>query len=240
MVANGILRRAEGGVEFVHQSVQEYFTAVDLEEEAVDAVAGKTRPLVWRHIDLRGHEDAGAEDPYRVPVTMLSGLRSSSDDLVAVLAPRHPVLAAECIGAATSIASGLVARLQDEWLALLARARERYRSVGAQCLGIARMSGGTVISRLIDVAVDDPEYAVRQRATAALDQLGSPGADDHLAAKVQHPGRYDNATRLLAARAPARAVRVFLEHWQVPRRRSAARRSRTPCASSTTGRRSTC
>jgi hypothetical protein len=213
VVAYGILRPAEGGIEFMHQSVQEYFTAVALENEPVEAVVERTRPLIWRHIDLQRQEDATTEDPYRVPMTMLSGLRPSSDDLVTMLAPRYPVLAAECVGAATSIAPGLMARLQDEWLALLARAHERYRSIGAQCLGIARMSGCEVIPRLIDAAIDDPAYAVRRTATAALDQLGTRGGEDHLAAKVQRPSRYDTATELLIARAPRRAVRVLVDHW---------------------------
>jgi HEAT repeat protein len=213
VVANGILRPAEGGVEFMHQSVQEYFTAVALESEPVEAVVEKTRPLIWRHIDLQRHEDAGSEDPYRVPVTMLSGLRSRSDDLVTALARRHPVLAAECVGAATSVDPGIAARLRDEWVTLLGRAHERYRSVAAQCLTAARISGGDAIPRLIDVAIEDPEFAVRRSARAALDQLGIAGAEDYLAEKVQRPSRYDDATELLVARAPRRAVRVLLEHW---------------------------
>ena len=60
-------------------------------------------PLVWRHVKVSQVGNARAEDPYRVPLLMLSGLLESSDALVQALAARDTLLAAECVRAAASI-----------------------------------------------------------------------------------------------------------------------------------------
>ena len=129
VIANAILRSNDGNLEFMHESVQEYFTVVELKVRPAEAAA-RARPLVWRHLEVDRMGDARAEDPYRVPLLMLTGLLETSDALVQALAAREPLLAAECVRAAGSVEPSTRARLRDEWFALLDRAHERYRRVG--------------------------------------------------------------------------------------------------------------
>lgn len=213
ILANGVLRRTPGGLEFMHQSVQEYFTAVALESAPAETAAARARPLVWRHVEVRRVGDARAEDPYRVPLLMLTGLLESSDGLVQALAARDALLAAECVRSAASIEPSTRARLRDEWLALLGRAHERYRRVGTACLAAARLSDDEIVHKLIDLAIDDPAYEVQRGARDALQVLGIGACAPYLAEKVQQPGRYDTATELLARHAPEHAARVLLRHW---------------------------
>jgi HEAT repeat protein len=212
IVANGVLRRTPGGVEFMHQSVQEYFTAVALESAPAEA-AGRARQLVWRHVEVGRVGDARAEDPYRLPLLMLTGLLESSDSLVQALAGRDALLAAECLNAAASVAPSTRARLRDEWLGLLGRAHERYRRVGTACLVAARLSDDEIAHKLIDLAIDDPVYEVQRGARDALEVLGIGACAPYLAERVQQPGRYDTATELLARHAPEHAARVLLQDW---------------------------
>lgn len=212
VIANGILRSADERLEFMHESVQEYFTAVALADEPVEDAAGMIPELLWRHVE----PDAPLPDTefsFRTPVLMLSGLLEQSGQLVRALAPRNPLMAARCLATATRVDSATVAELQDGWLRLLERGHERYRQVGASCLGLAKLAEDRIVRRLIDVAADDASWIVRRSATDALNEVGLSNCVDHLAAKIGRPSPYDPLTKLLVKFAPTRAAGLLFERW---------------------------
>jgi len=167
---NGIIRRNGDSVEFMHQSVQEYFTAIRYVND-VDFIAAMTPKLVTRHIDLKAR-DPLMDKTHRwwLPAVMLSGLVKDSSGLVQELSDRNAILTAECLAAASQVAPEVRAELSQSWTDLLARSHPRHRWIGCKCLGAARISDTEGVKKLLKIAVDAPseEYAVQQAAMDAL------------------------------------------------------------------------
>ena len=59
-VYNGVLRKVDNTLEFMHQSVQDYFTALAMENWTIEQIIKVIPPFVWRHINLGGNSVQGA------------------------------------------------------------------------------------------------------------------------------------------------------------------------------------
>jgi HEAT repeat protein len=227
IVANGIVRRVDSRLEFMHPSVQAYFTAVALAEREVDYVASQVPRFLWRHAEIdpnissveEPYEQSvlklpAVEHSYKLPLLMLSGLLPDSGQLVKAISSRDPLLAARCVANANDDDSAALAGLTKDWLNLLDRAHERYRRVGARCLGAAGARDHDAVRRLVALAMEDADADVRAAATDAVVQLGLGEFDEYVAERIRAPLRHDPATHLLSRAAPRYAVRTLLEHWR--------------------------
>jgi HEAT repeat protein len=220
-IANGILRSTGGKIEFMHQSVQEYFTARALENQPLDYVVARLSQLVWRHVDV-GWEVTGIDrdDRYTVPVLMLCGLPDDKGApvdrglLVERLARHNPLLAAECVAAASKINAETLLALRQQWTGLLNRRHERYRWIGARCLRRSRLADSTAIRALVDIALESSVQEISSEAKAAVAELGLGDVGSYLADKVVRAGPHDAATQLLIDADPRLAVGTLLRHWQ--------------------------
>jgi tetratricopeptide (TPR) repeat protein len=214
LVANGVMRATAGGIEFMHQSVQEFFTAVALAPEAPEDAVALVPPLIWRHVDVES-ETTGvdADHAFRVPVLMLAGLSPNADELIVALAAWDPLLAAACVAAA-HVGDETAEMLRRQWSGLLDGSHERFRWIGARCFAASRIADAQVTRRLIDLATNWTSYGVSSAARGALRSTGIAGSENYLVEKITSPGRYDTPTQLLSELAPKRAIEVLIDHWR--------------------------
>jgi HEAT repeat protein len=185
-VNNGVLRRVGNSLEFMHQSVQDYFSAIAIStleppSAIVPAILDLTPPLSTQlsysrrfktsinHISYVGGRLFGT-------TIMLSGLLPDSSELVKALRTRDQLLAAHCLGSTVNVESALEDELRAEYLTLLDRWHERHRWVGCRCLAAAQLKDEKILTRLKEVAEKDPEYDVRWAAIEALRQLSGEDA----------------------------------------------------------------
>lgn len=108
-VHNGVLRRVKNSLEFMHESVQDYFTALQLNSLGFD------NPEVRRCLDDIAQDKT--DDSWDETMILLAGLTSDLDKLVEALLPRDPFLASLCAGVRPNVLKSQVAVLLIETLA---------------------------------------------------------------------------------------------------------------------------
>ena len=172
-VENGILQRFGTTLEFMHESVRDYFAAVELSAWPVEKILRSVSPLIWRRAEP-GYHELQLEGTLVQAAIMTSGLRADSGTLLQELVGHHPLLAAHCFAGARDIAPELEEDLLKRWLALLDRRLKRYRWVGCQCLGAAKVRSTAIARRLFEVIRSDPEWEVRKSAARAFAAINDP------------------------------------------------------------------
>jgi HEAT repeat protein len=193
IVTNGVLLPIPSTVEFINQSVQEFFTAAAF-VNAPEELAGRVAPFAWRHLDADDTRQGSLADPYAVPAAMLSGLLENSTPLVEALFERNQLTAAACIGNATALQPELVRRCREHWLGELGSAGWRNRWVACTCLGEAQFRNLEVIDRLVALIAHENRrkgsvrgfraYRVIDAAEEALRRLDPVRAADEIVKAV--------------------------------------------------------
>ena len=165
---NGIIRRADATVEFAHESIKDYFAAVEMVDWPLTQTVTNLPALRWRQVRL-------AFDEYRVdssmtgPLTMIAGLRDDPEPLVRALADRNLLIAANCYaqapttGAADHLA-GLLRPMLQHWQPV-------RRWIGCQCVGQAGLRRQDLVSSLLELVRSDTETFVRDAAARALGRI---------------------------------------------------------------------
>ncbi|MEJ2886937.1 DUF4062 domain-containing protein [Actinomycetospora aeridis] len=170
IVDDGLLRREDDQLQFLHQSVQEYFTALHLRHDPV-TLAELTPALhpepgfSWGLLDPPAHR--------LVPVLLLvAGLVDDATPMVTALADRHPVLAAHVVAAANHIDRAVLAELTATWRDDLRREGFFPRAIACACL----MQTGRASQVDIDavVAMTTSSTSGNHVAEGALDRLHRP------------------------------------------------------------------
>lgn len=188
LAANGLLDRVPDGnglaVAFAHQSVQEYFAAIadEIDETPTAAVAGRVPPLIWHQVIFDWHNSPRASaHPRWTPTIMLAGLASDASPLLRSLRTHNPVLAADCLRAATTVEPALRAELLAEWASWLDSPAPNRRWVGCLCLGGAGAASPAAISRLGEIAAarryPAEHYVVLAAAIEALEAIDPAGRE---------------------------------------------------------------
>ena len=116
---NGLLRVTADAIEFVHQSLRDYFTATHLEARGadVDQLLGL---VPEEQVDLSS-KSKPRRATYADAIVLYSGLLDDSSALVAALVPKRPLLASRCFAASAAVD-------EDTQDALTARLIEGLRS----------------------------------------------------------------------------------------------------------------
>lgn len=224
-VRNGILRLAGDGFEFMHESVRDYFAAVELASELArrpiaEVVVGAPR-LVWRHVSVGGsHADPTPTGPLAQALLMLSGLLPDSSQLVKSLEPRNPLLAAHCLAAATSCDPIVERELVNRWLALLERRMSRYPWIACHCLRVLRPKDREVALRLASLIRRDVHDQIADVAARTLGALGATDVveslvDIALESEPEGPIKIaDSWARVVSAMNCEAAVASLFDAWR--------------------------
>jgi HEAT repeat protein len=227
---NGVVHRVAKRLAFSHQSIQEYFAAVADLALGGDELVAKAPRLIWRHVvPSRDYSPETSAHPRWMTTIMLAGILPNATDLVRSLHSFHPVLAAECLRAATLVDPELRAELYRSWLAFLQSPQMPRRWVGCVCVGAARISTQEVIDRLVDLAADtkeapDTNLATEQGgrivAAAAANALAEIGSEAALSALLQRALQVvedDDWTRheqVALPRANPLLIRLLMTEWR--------------------------
>ena len=173
LVENGILQRQGTTLEFMHESVRDYFAATEVSRWPVQEVLQNVLPLVWRGVEP-GYDELPVEGTFFQALMMSCGLRTDAEHVLRALVERHPLLAAHCFAGAPDIGPEGRDHLLKQWLELLDRRLDRYRWIGCQCLRASNVRSTVVARRLFDVLRTDPAWPVRKSAARALGAIDDP------------------------------------------------------------------
>jgi HEAT repeat protein len=227
IVENGALQRVGGMLEFMHESVRDYFAAIKMAGWSTETIIEFIPRLTWRHIKPSYYE-LSLDRPIFSAMVMLSGLLADSSDLIRHLTGYHPLLAAHCIASAKSVRPEGEVELVKQWLALLDQRQPRYRWVGCQCLRVAKVAYPNVSQRLGELIRQDQNTFVRQAAARALSSLGDAEVIGDLVEEALNAApeyKYANDTDHVFLHLRSRtAVHRLFEAWQDPKRPEARKR----------------
>lgn len=174
ILADGLLKRVNDQVHFMHQSVQEYFTTVRFRfpDALCDALVDFTPKLFWDSISAYELAQVPSHR-FVTPLLMMVGLLKDSTKIVEAIAARNPVLAAAAISSAVRVDNSLVMRLERDWLGFLEHDDPRHRVVGCSCLALASRKTLRIIRHLLSMALTGDEGSLP--ATMALKRLNADG-----------------------------------------------------------------
>jgi tetratricopeptide (TPR) repeat protein len=173
-LGDGLLKRANGQLHFMHQSLQEYFTGVYFRHTAHDVLVEFTPRLSWESVSTY----ALAEVPnhrFVSALLMMTGLLDDGTKIVESLAPRNPVLAAAAISSASRVDGSLLASLEQSWLDLLEHDDLSHRVVGCSCVALSATRSPRIIKRLVAFALG-ADFNNSNVGIPALGRLGAPDA----------------------------------------------------------------
>ncbi len=152
ILGDALIKKVNEQLYFIHQSVQEYYTAVYFHQNFPDALVEFTPKILWELVPK--YELVEVPNHRFVPaLLMMIGLLEDSTKIVEAIAARNPILAAAALSSASSTQSSLIARLEQSWLDLLEHEELRQRVVACSCLALASMRSTRVIKRLVGMAV---------------------------------------------------------------------------------------
>lgn len=167
-VLNGVLRRVGDTVEFMHQSVQDYFGAVGMLDWKTDEILKLApRASLRRSLDRTDGFDA---------IIMLAGLKKDSRELLNALIGHNLLLAAHGIAAASTAPRTIREALLDQVKTMLRRQNRERRKLACECLGAVRIQSEEFQRELINRALFDKDYYVRDAATSSLALTKTPFA----------------------------------------------------------------
>ena len=209
LLNDGLLRREHDRLQFLHQSLQEYFAARHLARTDPVALAELTPRLppdpapTYQLPDVPAHR--------LVPVLLLVvGLIDDASAVITALAERHPVLAAAAIAAADRVDHALVAHLTAQWRAQLYEQGFARRALACACLSRTGRASDADIQALVATTIASTSGS--WMAERALERLDRP-ADvarvlvDQVCALDEHDAdESEFATGELVATLPARSV----------------------------------
>ncbi len=230
---DGLLKRVNEQLHFMHQSVQEYFTAFYFQHSSPDAAAADERSLalveftpklLWELVPTY----ALAKVPnhrFVSALLMMTGLLDDSTKIVEALAARNPILAAAAISSANRVDDSLLARLEQRWVELLEHDDLSHRIVACSCLLLASMEGPRVIQSLVAFALGPSSVGI-----PALGKLGAPDAVAlELAERARNlpdneykEQRYKIGSAVKELQS-ARMVNILFEQWRASPPDSSAR-----------------
>lgn len=172
---HGILRSIGDTYEFMHQTVQEYFTAVDIAElpvqQQIKLVPGlKSRRLDFGRPNIENEIEVSGW--FRVPLLMLTGIfkeAERTDEFLIALSSHNVVMTAICVSASTKISDGTKESFMRIWRQLLNKKNPALQCIGCMCFGYSKIENNEVTGALINLVNDDSvQEIVRSTAAKAI------------------------------------------------------------------------
>jgi HEAT repeat protein len=173
VVYNGVLNRSDDTCTFMHESVQTYFTAVELATWPLERVITAVPALVWRWVDVDNNSLGHSIEPITAAVVMMTGLKDATDSLVDALAERNPLTAARCLGERSAVARTTRDAIIERWVVMLAGSDKRACLVACHCLALARVENRSAINALLRLVHSDDKATSRWIRNEAIDALAA-------------------------------------------------------------------
>lgn len=217
VVLNDILTREGETLEFLNESVLDYYAGIDLSSLQVADVAALVPPLIWRRIEV-GYDELPVPGAFTEAIAMHAGLDDRASQLLPLVAERHPLVAARCVSAAGLHDTPAGRALLQHWAGLLLDPRPLRRWVACQCLRRAGNIDEDAGQSLAELAHSDPEPFVRLVAMHALSNCARVAPIARLITSlVAYDGTSssDPATNLWRLRS-TQAVLALVERWSAP------------------------
>lgn len=214
IVYNGVLHRVGQTVTFLHESVQSYFTALEVATWPIERILASVPRLVWRWVEVGHTAWDTSSGPMTAAVVMVGGLDRSAERVTALL-DHNPMVAARCL-AGSSVDPAVRTRVIDTWVELLARGDARSSLVACTCLRLAHADGPAVVGALLAAGSDGSQPV--EVGLAVVDALllgSSEAAADalvQLAVGTHPPHRY--AGYLLTKRTTADQLAAMVRAWR--------------------------
>src|SRR5262249_11732178 len=177
--------------------------------------------LIWRHLEP-GNDAPPLDHPFAEALIMVSGLLKDSSDLVLKLNERHPLLAADCLGAASWCNDTVREEVCNQWMSLLSKRKPRYPWLACHCFRRAKILRPDAEARLVSLVTgDDVDTSIYEAAAASLGLLGTESAIsavvvavlDHQTDTGEWAEVYDRFADSVADLQSDAAVRQLFEVW---------------------------
>jgi hypothetical protein len=229
ILADGLLKRVNNQLQFMHQSLQEYFTAVYFRKLFPEALVAFTPRLIWELVPQYSVADVPTHR-FVPALLMMIGLLDDGTKIVEALAGRNPILAAAAASSASQVDGSLVARLEQNWLDLFEHDDLRHRIVGCSCAVLGASRSPRVIRRLVAFALST-DFENSYVGISALSKSNVPDAIvSELAERARRlpDDEYNRQERgigeAIQKLQSAPTVRMLFEQWRASPRDASARR----------------
>ena len=168
---DGLLRRRGDHLLFLHQSIQEYFTALRFADDAV--ALAQLVPAVVTNVD------GSLSDHWSVPVArMLSGIVDDATDMIAALVGPNPVLAAAALAGASQVRHAAREEWVAGWVAGVQSPDKEARWLASDCLaqlGDPGPAAFTALAALI-FSAEFGDFMTASNAFRSLDERATARA----------------------------------------------------------------
>jgi tetratricopeptide (TPR) repeat protein len=228
ILGDGLLKRVNEQLRFMHQSLQEYFTGVYFLNKSPEALVAFTPRLSWESVPTYNLAEV-PNHRFVSPLLMLTGLLDDGTKIVEALAVRNPILAAAATSSASRLDGSLLARLEQSWRDLLEHDDLRHRVVGCSCVVLAATRTPQVIQRLVAFALGssfDNSY-VGIPALARLDAPDVIAVELTERVRCMSGGEYkrdrSNIGKAVLELKSAHVVRMLFNQWRASAPDSSAR-----------------
>jgi hypothetical protein len=176
VMQNGVLRPSTAALEFTHESLQEYFTAVALVDSPPEAVLEPVRELSWKTVseydeDAREFVNRYPSSSYLEALVILSGLRSDATELVEKLTQRDLIAAARCLADASLVNESARNRLAAAITSALNAWHPNKRWIGARAALYSGLATEEIISLLGDIVTRESDWRTHEQAYNTLSAI---------------------------------------------------------------------
>lgn len=174
-VHNDVLRRVGNSLQFMHQSVQDYFTATALANLPVNEVVNLAPRLRSRYINRSDQIVLPDGGNFSEPLRLLAGMLDNSEELLLQLNSRNSLLAAKCASATSNLKIDIKRKLIHSWQNLLKKESHILKYLGCLCFSYSEFGDETVIEMLLNLVKNESRpNLVRKTAAEAIGKIGHP------------------------------------------------------------------
>jgi HEAT repeat protein len=178
VVHNDVLRRIGGTLEFMHQSVQDYFTASALVDLPIDKVISLVPQLRSRYIRQEGVIDKIVKLPdmgnFAESLVMFVGILDNADEFLLQLNSRNCLIAAKCACASKYISGDTKKQLVTSWRKLLKKENPILKCMGCLCFTYSQLANQEAVRILTDLIKNESNSdIVRNTAAKAIGKVGN-------------------------------------------------------------------
>jgi tetratricopeptide (TPR) repeat protein len=149
-VDNGVLRHTAGGIEFLHETVRDFFAAVAMSALPLPDILSEVPVTRWS-LGENAIQHAG-RTALADALAIFSGLSEVSDPLVIGLLDKDLPLAAECLYGARATSDSVRQAVIERSLELLLGTDPLGQAQGCRCVLLGRLQTPAIVDALRDLA----------------------------------------------------------------------------------------
>jgi tetratricopeptide (TPR) repeat protein len=176
LVQNGILRASDSNLQFAHESLQDYFTAIGLSALTADEAVAAIEALDWRTVTrfdetARDFMNQHVASPRLEAIIVLCGLVADADAVVELLASRDIIAAARCLADASHVSESARSTVKSVIVSHLSAWNPRKRWIGATAARYGALDDAEIVGELVAIVSGETELAAWDAAYYALNAV---------------------------------------------------------------------